>query len=209
MNDLERWVQEQFEEGHSPDEIRQSIKESGQDPGVVDEVLGEDRDESKTALYAAAGIVILIVVISAFFFSGDDGAPMTAEILVRDSELWHSVRAYVRWDREGVEARMEIREGGDSMLTIYKEEEGAFYTRLNEGGDGEEEVWRKTRGINLKRAEIRDVILKARDEGILEERGRHTFETGYQNLTVTVLRTGESYDDELFEIPEDARIMEG
>jgi len=81
MEDIERWIKKQVESGYTPQEVKDSLEESGRNPEIVDEVLGGGKDASskRSYLYGAAVVVIFLVAIT-FYFYPRGGVSVTRSI---------------------------------------------------------------------------------------------------------------------------------
>jgi len=160
MADLERWIENQLESGYSPEQLKESLKKSGIDPGLVDETLGKSKKMGRSPLFysivgavlLAAGVVFLILV-----------------RYPRDFDDVHIRREIRSPSVVGTDPNVTLRiENGAGGLTIKEEippdlgvacsgggdvVDGSIVWRLGEGED-EVEYW-----LSAKRAPVGDYVL--------------------------------------------------
>ncbi len=68
MEDIERWIRRQVESGYTPEEVKESLKQSGKDPDLVDEVLGDRKHGNGKKFYLFGGAVAAVLLVAALFY---------------------------------------------------------------------------------------------------------------------------------------------
>lgn len=68
MDDIDEWIRRQLDSGYAPEQVKESLEESGWDPELVDEVLGGGKETGKRAYLYAGGAVAVVLVAALLYF---------------------------------------------------------------------------------------------------------------------------------------------
>lgn len=69
MVEIEKWIRKQLNKGYTPEQIKQSLSQSGHDSNIVDKVLAEPTSKkSKTSNLFKIGIILVAIVVLGLFF---------------------------------------------------------------------------------------------------------------------------------------------
>lgn len=124
MSEIEDWIERQVEAGYSPQEIKDSLRDSGRDPALVDEVLGKRGDNGKgrkrLLIASGAGAVILFAVL--FFVLGFGEVTVTREF---ESPQMPGGTPQINLTINGSYRELEIREEVSEGLGIIPQDGGA------------------------------------------------------------------------------------
>lgn len=158
MANMDDWIRRQIESGYTPEQIKQSLRESGRDPELVDEFLEEERGPSRdqrTRILSASAMVFVVVVSLVLIFSlyvlpvqdvSSNGNANNREQVGVIREIESPVRPGAgptvtltfQGDYRGVEVREEIPDGLSVIEygSLAIEETGGTLS-----GDGDEVIW--------------------------------------------------------------------